>query len=230
MIAKLVAKRGRTGGSKGALRALRAATLACLACAAFYASTAAMAGSLNDSSDGKIDRFLRPQLGQVPMWTQVDPGKAEIFKKPTQAAPADEIECLALNIYFEARSEPEAGQLAVGHVVMNRVASARFPGTVCDVIQQGGELRRYRCQFSWWCDGRSDTPRNKRLWEKSAELALNVYWGQSEDPTEGALWYHADYVKPYWRKAFERGPKIGRHIFYSQGPRKTQVASRSVTD
>ena len=134
---------------------------------------------------------------------------------------------MALNIYFEARSEPETGQLAVGHVVMNRVASTRFPGTVCGVIQQGGELRRYRCQFSWWCDGRSDIPGNKRLWEKSAELALKVYWGRTVDPTEGALWYHADYVKPTWRKAFERGPKIGRHIFYSLTPRGTQVASRA---
>ncbi len=226
MIAKLVAKRGWTGGSKGALRVLRIATLACLACAAFYASTAAMAESFHGASEGKIDRFLRPQLGQIPMWTQVDPGKAEIFKKPTQAAPADEINCLALNIYFEARSEPETGKLAVGHVVMNRVNSGRFPSTVCDVVQQGGGLRRYRCQFSWWCDGRSDKPLNKREWRKSAELALNVYWGRTEDPTEGALWYHADYVKPAWRKTFERGPKIGRHIFYSQARRKTQIASR----
>ena len=85
---------------------------------------------------------------------------------------------------------------------------------------------RYRCQFSWWCDGRSDKPRNKRLWERAAELALNVYWGRSADPTEGALWYHADYVKPYWRKDFERGPKIGQHIFYSQAPRGTRIASR----
>ncbi len=232
MIAKLVEHWGRIGGSRGTRRILRAAIWACLIGAALTANVTVQAESFYGSADGKIDRFLQPQIGQIPpisqmpMWTQVDPGKAEIFKRPTPAAPASEIECLALNIYFEARGEPEVGQVAVGHVVMNRVASARFPGTVCDVIQQGGELRRYRCQFSWWCDGRSDKPRNKRLWEKSAELALNVYWGRTEDPTEGALWYHADYVKPYWRKAFERGPKIGRHIFYSQTPRGTQVATR----
>ena len=144
----------------------------------------------------------------------VEPGKAEIFKKPTPATPAAEINCLALNIYFEARSESKEGKLAVGHVVMNRVMNRRFPGTVCGVVRQGGELRRHRCQFSWWCDGRSDKPRNRREWQKSAQIALSVYWGQSEDPTDGALWYHADYVKPAWRKHFERGPKIGRHIFY----------------
>ena len=205
---------------------LRAATLACLTGAALTVNLAAQAESFKITPEGKIDRFLQPQISQIPMWTQVDPGKAEIFKRRTPAAPAGEIECLALNIYFEARGEPEVGQLAVGHVVMNRVNSKRFPGTVCDVVQQGGELRRYRCQFSWWCDGRSDTPGNKRLWEKSAELALNVYWGRSADPTHGALWYHADYVKPYWRKKFERGPKIGRHIFYSQASQGTQIASR----
>jgi spore germination cell wall hydrolase CwlJ-like protein len=226
MIAKLVEHGGRIGRRCAARRALKAATWACLAAAALTVNMAAQAESFYGPSEGKIDRFLTPQIGQIPMWTQVDPGKAEIFKRPTPAAPAGEIECLALNIYFEARGEPEAGQLAVGHVVMNRVNSERFPGTVCDVVQQGGELRRYRCQFSWWCDGRSDKPGNKRLWEKSAELALNVYWGRSEDPTDGALWYHADYVKPFWRKSFERGPKIGRHIFYSQAPRGTQIASR----
>ncbi len=226
MIAKFVEQRSGIGGSRSTGRTLKAATWACLVGTALTVSLAAQAGSHESTSEGKIDRFLKPQITQIPMWTPVDPGKAEIFKRITPAAPAGEIECLALNIYFEARGEPEAGQLAVGHVVMNRVASARFPATVCGVIRQGGHLRRYRCQFSWWCDGRSDKPRNKRLWEKSAELALNVYWGRSVDPTEGALWYHADYVKPSWRKDFERGPKIGRHIFYSPAPRGTQIASR----
>ncbi len=226
MIAKLGGVWGEVGGHRGARWTLKAVTWACLAGAALTFNAAALAEPFTGSAEGKFDRFLRPQVSQIPMWTPVDPGKAEIFKRPTQAAPADEIRCLALNIYFEARGEPENGQLAVGHVVMNRVASSRFPGTVCDVIQQDGTLRRYRCQFSWWCDGRSDKPGNKRLWEKSAELALKVYWGRTVDPTEGALWYHADYVSPAWRKAFDRGPKIGRHIFYSQGSRGTQIANR----
>jgi spore germination cell wall hydrolase CwlJ-like protein len=82
------------------------------------------------------------------------------------------------------------------------------------VVQQGGEIRRHRCQFSWWCDGRSDTPRNRRDWQRSSELALAIYWGQTDDPTEGALWYHADYVSPAWRNDFVQGRTIGRHIFY----------------
>ncbi len=198
-----------------------------MACVGLYIS-AALAGHSNSEAklDARAEGFFHPELGQIPMWAQVDPGKAEVFRQPTPADPDGEIRCLALNIYFEARSESERGKLAVGHVVMNRVVSARFPDTVCDVVRQGGELRRHQCQFSWWCDGRSDKPINRHEWRKSAALALAVYWGRTDDPTAGALWYHADYVNPSWRTGFARGPKIGRHVFYSRGPRKVQLVSR----
>ena len=126
----------------------------------------------------------------------------------------NEVFCLALNIYFEARSETEQGQLAVGHVVMNRVADRHYPSTVCNVVRQGGEKRRNRCQFSWWCDGQSDKPLNQKVWLKSLQLAIAVYFGHSEDPTDGALWYHADYVNPYWSDSLVLGNRIGQHIFY----------------
>ena len=129
-----------------------------------------------------------------------------------------EITCLAKNIYFEARSEPDDGKRAVGHVVLNRVDDPRFPNSVCEVIKQGGDRKLNVCQFSWWCDGRSDEPENPRAWEQSKALAQSVFWGATADPTAGALWYHADYVKPRWAKALSRGPKIGRHIFYVDNP------------
>ena len=125
-----------------------------------------------------------------------------------------EVYCLALNIYFEARSEPEMGQRAVGHVVMNRVAHSGYPSSVCEVVQQGGEQQLHRCQFSWWCDGRSDKPENKKVWARSLRLARMIYLGILEDTTEGALWYHATYVTPYWSKILLRGERIGQHIFY----------------
>ena len=126
----------------------------------------------------------------------------------------NEVLCLALNIYFEARGEKEQGQLAVGHVVMNRVADRHYPDTVCEVVRQGGEKKLHRCQFSWWCDGRSDKPLNQKAWLKSRKLAMKVYFGHSEDPTQGALWYHADYADPYWSDTLVAGKKIGQHIFY----------------
>ena len=129
----------------------------------------------------------------------------------------DDIRCLALNMYFEARNESELGKLAVSQVVLNRVSDKRFPNTICGVIQQGGEDERHRCQFSWWCDGRSDIPRESRAWSSSVAFAKDIYFGLYDDPTKGALWYHADYVKPSWRKSLDLGPKIGRHLFYGDG-------------
>jgi hypothetical protein len=125
-----------------------------------------------------------------------------------------DLECLAMNIYHEARSEPETGKLAVGHVVMNRVSDRRFPGTVCGVVLQGGQKPLNGCQFSWWCDGRDDRPLNQRAWAESRHFASYIFAGNSKDPTGGALWYHADYVEPAWRKALIEGPQIGRHKFY----------------
>lgn len=126
----------------------------------------------------------------------------------------EHIRCLALTIYFEARGEPDTGKLAVGHVVMNRVGDPRFPDTVCGVVRQGGEAVLHRCQFSWWCDGRSDEPTHARAWRHSQALARRVFWQYSDDPTRGALWYHANYVEPDWRGKFKRGPRIGEHVFY----------------
>jgi len=142
-----------------------------------------------------------------------------------------EIGCLAQNIYFEARSEGHTGKLAVGQVVMNRVASKKFPNRICDVVRQGGERQRFRCQFSWWCDGKSDEPKDTAAWDESLALAKNIYRGRMIDPTNGALWYHADYVDPYWRSAFVQGPTIGRHIFYRAKPKSThtQVATSSAS-
>jgi len=127
---------------------------------------------------------------------------------------AEEIGCLALNIYFEARGEPDLGKAAVAHVVLNRVVDTRFPTTVCGVVRQGGEQQLRRCQFSWWCDGRSDKPRHAESWQQVQAVAQQVYWGLAPDPTAGALWYHADSVSPSWGKVFNRGPQIGQHVFY----------------
>ena len=122
--------------------------------------------------------------------------------------------CLALNIYHEARGEPLKGQVAVAQVVLNRVAHVRFPNEVCAVIKDGGEWPRGFCQFSWWCDGRSDAPLESKAWRESLALADAVLSGAHGDPTKGALWYHATSVTPAWREEFDRTGRIGDHIFY----------------
>lgn len=137
-----------------------------------------------------------------------------------------EVECLALTIYFEARGEPDEGKLAVGQVVMNRASHPLFPKKVCEVVQQGGEKIRYRCQFTWWCDGRSDEPTNARVWSEIKSLASRVYQRSLPDPTDGALWYHTVDVSPGWRRRLTEGARIGRHIFYQGGDRPRAKTTR----
>ena len=203
---------------------VRGAIRAGLALCFVHIATAGTAGQL----PVRVSPSLEHREDQLPSWSRVDWTKMDIFERPTSADLRDEIACLAQNIYFEARNEPDEGKIAVSHVVMNRVSAARFPDTICNVVRQGGELRLHKCQFSWWCDGRSDKPGSRSSWEHSVELALMVYWGQTLDPTRGALWYHADYVDPYWRGDFIQGRQIGRHIFYLQRPEPTQVADHKV--
>jgi spore germination cell wall hydrolase CwlJ-like protein len=158
-------------------------------------------------------------LASMAPWLTAAPAAAQLDVR-------QELKCLALTIYFEARGEPETGKVAVGHVVMNRASHALYPRAVCDVVRQGGEKVRYRCQFTWWCDRRSDRPTDMAAWKKSMALARRIYWDYSTDPTGGALWYHAEYVAPSWRESLSRGPKIGRHIFYALGDTLSKTAAR----
>jgi len=122
--------------------------------------------------------------------------------------------CLAKAIYFEARSEPRDGQIAVANVVLNRKSNRYYPNTVCTVVNQGAKQRN-RCQFSFACDGISDVPRNRKSWRSSLKIASQVMKGKLRDNRlRGVTHYHADYVYPKWAKEFQRVAKIGKHIFY----------------
>ncbi len=132
---------------------------------------------------------------------------------------AEALMCLALNVYFEARSENMASQVAVSLVVMNRVEDHRFPNTVCGVVKQGLTYKNDKvvlgkCKFSWYCDGKSDKPTNKKAWFQAKEIASIVLDGGVFDFTEGATHYHAYYVYPSWRKTKTKVARIDSHIFY----------------
>ena len=130
--------------------------------------------------------------------------------------PERELDCLALNIYWEARSESLLGRMAVAAVTLNRVAAPAFPDDVCDVVFQGEERGRNLCQFSWRCDGRGDQPRNPVAWQEARRLARLALGPGVEDPTGGALWYHADHVLPRWAGEMALLAKIGHHVFYGR--------------
>jgi spore germination cell wall hydrolase CwlJ-like protein len=128
--------------------------------------------------------------------------------------------CLAQNIYYEARGSNLADQAAVADVVLNRVKDTRYPNTVCEVVRQGekhanGQMKRNRCQFSWYCDGKSDYPTNKDSWAMAQQTAyMMLYLDNFRGLTEGATHYHANYVKPRWAKELHLVGRIGDHIFY----------------
>jgi len=154
---------------------------------------------------------------------------ASSLENGKKAGNSPDLHCLAQNIYFEARGEPMVGMVAVGHVVLNRAADSRWPRRVCSVIKQGGYKKRHRCQFSWWCDGRSDQPMDSAAWKESLHVAKMIKNGAANDPTNGALWYHAVSVRPVWAKKLDRYARIGQHIFYTDPKRApNQVADASL--
>jgi len=126
-----------------------------------------------------------------------------------------EVECLAKNIYFEARNQPWVGRLAIANVTINRKESKRFPSTVCKVVKQ--RSKNNICQFSWYCDGKSDVPYDLATYNKARDIAMFVLPGKFPDVTEGALWYHASYIKPpVWSKDYIKTVVINDHIFYKE--------------
>lgn len=122
-------------------------------------------------------------------------------------------QCLAQAVYFEARSEPLEGQLAVAQVVLNRVKASNYPDSICDVVFQNEHIKN-RCQFSFACDGFSDNPDEPEPWEiarRVSYIALSGYW---EDITQSATHYHAEYVNPFWATTLEETGQFGSHVFY----------------
>lgn len=130
-----------------------------------------------------------------------------------------EIDCLVDNIFFESGAEPHDGKIAVAFVTMNRVKSEGYPSSVCGVIKQ---KNNNVCQFSWYCQKKTTvknvlTLSQESLYNYMRDIAMLVYFNHDklkhEDPSKGALFYHADYVDPKWKNV-KKTTKIGRHIFY----------------
>ena len=124
-----------------------------------------------------------------------------------------QVKCLAEAIYFEARGEDLAGQAAVAEVILNRVASKSFPNTVCKVINQGSS-RKFKCQFSYMCDGKSEKIYDRNSYERIVKLSWIMIMGSARVLTNGATYYHTSEVSPVWAKSLKKTNVIGRHIFY----------------
>jgi spore germination cell wall hydrolase CwlJ-like protein len=128
-----------------------------------------------------------------------------------------QVDCLAENIYHEAKSESASGQIAVALVTLNRVNDERFPKDICGVVKQKTKIQeRTVCQFSWYCMP-VRLNKNSEYYQEAMKHALHVYANYEliDDFTRGSLFYHADYVNPGWKLL--RTIVIGRHIFYKEG-------------
>jgi len=121
--------------------------------------------------------------------------------------------CLTEALYFEARGENARGLFAVAEVIMNRVDSQRFPNSVCGVINQGTG-QRFRCQFTYTCDGRAERIDEPAAWDRVGKVARAMLDGAPRPLTKGATYYHATWVRPDWSRTFERTAAIGVHYFY----------------
>ncbi|PYG30024.1 cell wall hydrolase [Pelagimonas varians] len=130
-----------------------------------------------------------------------------------RASGGQDWQCLSEALYFEARGETVKGQFAVAEVILNRVDSKRFPGSVCSVINQGTG-RKHACQFSYTCDGRPEDIGNKAAWDRVSKVAKLMLDGGSRPLTKGATYYHTTSVSPKWSRKFDKTAKIGVHLFY----------------
>ena len=148
------------------------------------------------------------------------PSSSERITKPEAQAvdPAgeaplnDAIICISRTIYWEARGEGATGMEAIANVVMNRLGHEGFPNTICEVVMQGSE--QGACQFSWWCDGRSDDAEEDQSYTIAKEIARKALNRQLTDRTGGAMYFHQRKVTPGWSAEYIKTVEIGEFVFY----------------
>ena len=148
------------------------------------------------------------------------PTPAEIITKPQAQSvdpigeePLDDaITCLARTIYWETNRKDDAEMEAIANVVMNRLGQKGFPKTICGVVKQGHE--QGACQFSWWCDGRSDDAKEDEAYSHSKEIARKALNRQLKDRSDGALYFHHRKVTPNWSNEYIKTVEVGEHVFY----------------
>ena len=148
--------------------------------------------------------------------------KAYIATVPAREGNA-EWRCLAEALYFEARGESVMGQFAVAEVILNRMDHKRFPDTICSVVNQGSGNGKYRCQFTYTCDGKLEVINEKKAWTNVGKVAALAIAMDKRPLTHGATYYHTNYVSPSWSKKFARTTTIGVHHFYFEPERVSRV-------
>ena len=137
------------------------------------------------------------------------------------------LRCLSDAVYYEAASEPDAGQRAVAQVVLNRVRHPAFPATVCGVVYQGSQGAG--CQFSFACDGAMARLPSTTGWSRAERVAAAALAGYVAAPVGLATHYHTYRVTPAWNRALVMTDAVGAHFFHRwKGFWGTSAAFRQV--
>ena len=150
--------------------------------------------------------------------TSLEPVRIQLMQREEARAQqrADDLQCLAENVYFEARGEPLAGQYAVAEVTLNRTRARNFPHTICAVVHEtrwDPARRRLVADFSWTELG-ALTPADGPAWRQAMSVASAAYDELRAPLVPGALFYHATSVRPEWAHGRRAVATIGNHIFY----------------
>jgi N-acetylmuramoyl-L-alanine amidase len=150
--------------------------------------------------------------------TQWEPARIEAVQRETARAlrRANDLECLAENVYFEARGEPLEGQYAVAEVTLNRTQAQNFPHTICAVVHEtrwDPSRRRLVADFSWTELG-ALSPDEGPAWKQAVAVATAEYDDLREPVVPGALFYHSTSIRPAWSRTRKVVATIGNHIFY----------------
>ncbi|QVM89126.1 cell wall hydrolase [Pseudomonas entomophila] len=143
---------------------------------------------------------------------KISPSEVQAVDPAGQAPMDDSITCLARTIYWEAKGADAQDMSAVASVVLNRLGHEGFPNTICGVVKQGVESKS--CQFSWWCDGRSDQVEEEERYTVAKEIARKALNQQLKDPTDGALYFHDRNVNPDWAKTYRKTTETTHFLFY----------------
>jgi spore germination cell wall hydrolase CwlJ-like protein len=148
------------------------------------------------------------QVAIIAAGTVLAAGQAQAQEAQSPRWTEDQVRCLALNVYHEARNQSFDGQLAVAHVTLNRVDDPRFPKTICRVVYQTKS-------FSWTINrGRLSPPREREAWQRALQVARMAIEDRDGDPTFGSTHYHLASIKPYWAEQKKLVAKIDGHVFY----------------
>ena len=158
----------------------------------------------------RLDKLVT--VPQTTATTGVEFSRSWIDSQP-KAQGGQQWRCLAEALYFEARGETVKGQFAVAEVIMNRVKSARFPNSICGVINQGTG-KKYQCQFTYTCDGYKEVIAEPGAFARVGKVARAVMAGRAPALTDGATHYHTTAVRPRWARVYTRTARIGMHLFY----------------